>query len=471
MVTPEKAVLKMHFLSLWLVAHWSRTFVRMALRCPMLGYFGPLFTGWVADTRHFIERHARIPAYGFWCVAGSLLVGNVALSESPQVRVATFNVALHRDQQGELATELATKDSPAACKIAHVIQLVRPDIILINEIDHDPARLAAVQFRDHYLAQPQGTAQAINFPYMYSNTVNTGLPTGLDLNHDGRSDGPADAMGYGAFHGQYGMAIYSKWPIAVDSVRTFQTFLWKDMPNAKLPVHPKTGTAYYDQDVLNQLRLSSKSHWDVPVIVGGHPLHLLVSHPTPPVFDGPEDRNGARNHDEIRFWSDYVTPGKGDYIYDDQGKSGGLAAGADFVILGDLNADPVDGASTDAPIKMLLEHPAIHGEFVPTSRGAAESATRGNNAIQQGNPAADTGAFGDQGAGNLRVDYVLPSRTLTVRGGGVFWPGKDEAHSRLAEASDHRLVWCDLQRPDGEPAEPSESSAQPSADLPQSVPK
>ena len=30
--------------------------------------------------------------------------------------------------------------------------------------------------------------------------------------------------------------------------------------------------------------------------------------PDAAVFDGPEDRNGTRNHDEIRFWADYVNP-------------------------------------------------------------------------------------------------------------------------------------------------------------------
>jgi len=47
------------------------------------------------------------------------------------------------------------------------------------------------------------------------------------------------------------------------------------------------------------LRLSSKSHWDVPIDI---PLgagltkrvHMLLHHPTPPAFDGPEGRNLLR---------------------------------------------------------------------------------------------------------------------------------------------------------------------------------
>ena len=52
----------------------------------------------------------------------------------------------------------------------------------------------------------------------------------------------------------------------------------------------------------------------------GKTVHFLVSHPTPPVFDGPEDRNGTRNFDEIRFWADYVIPSRSGYIYDDNGQ-------------------------------------------------------------------------------------------------------------------------------------------------------
>jgi hypothetical protein len=47
-----------------------------------------------------------------------------------------------------------------------------------------------------------------------------------------------------------------------------------------------------DPEELEVFRLSSKSHWDVPIVIGRKTVHFLVSHPTPPVFDGPEDRNG-----------------------------------------------------------------------------------------------------------------------------------------------------------------------------------
>ncbi len=60
------------------------------------------------------------------------------------------------------------------------------------------------------------------------------------------------------------------------------------------------------------------------MLVGKTTLHLLASHPTPPAFDGPEDRNGRRNHDEIRFWNDYLDRAEIGYIRDDAGLAGGL---------------------------------------------------------------------------------------------------------------------------------------------------
>ncbi len=157
------------------------------------------------------------------------------------------------------------------------------------------------------------------------------------------------------------MAVYSKYPIDVSGIRTFQKFLWKDMPEAMLPDDPATPAAedWYSPAELDVVRLSSKSHWDLPMQIGGKTVHFLVSHPTPPVFDGPEDRNGLRNFDEIRFWADYVRPGAGRYIYDDAGRFGGLPAGAHFVIAGDQNSDPLDGDSIPGSIQQLLDNPRI----------------------------------------------------------------------------------------------------------------
>jgi hypothetical protein len=203
--------------------------------------------------------------------------------------------------------------------------------------------------------------------------------------------------------------------------------------------------------------LSSKSHWDLPLQIGaGQTLHFLVSHPTPPSFDGPEDRNGRRNHDEIRLWADYLTPARAGYLRDDRGRRGGLPARASFVIAGDLNADPRDGASFDAAIRQLLDHPRVRALPAPRSAGAADAAARqaGSNLAQRGTPAEDTADFSERGTspGNLRADYLLPSRSLQVCSSGVFWPTSDDPLFELinddtAASSDHRLVWLDIAAP------------------------
>jgi 3-phytase len=248
------------------------------------------------------------------------------------------------------------------------------------------------------------------------------------------------------------MVLLSRFPIDRDKARTFGKLLWRDMPGALLPDDPATPAPadWYSPDELELLPLSSKNHWDVPVRIGGRNLHLLISHPTPPAFDGPEDRNGKRNHDEIRFWSDYLTPGKDGYIRGDRGRRGGFR-GKDFIIMGDLNSDPVDGASLKDAIQGLLALPRVDATHVPRSAGAREASELqgGVNTTHQADPRNDTSDFHDRSAGNLRVDYLLPSTTLTVCGTGVFWPGQEHPQAPLVwgsppPSSDHRLVWLDI---------------------------
>jgi hypothetical protein len=182
-------------------------------------------------------------------------------------------------------------------------------------------------------------------------------------------------------------------------------------------------------------------------------VHFLVSHPTPPTFDGAEDRNGTRNHDEIRFWADYIQPSRSSYIYDDKGRYGGLRPGSPFVIAGDQNSDPVDGDSVPGAIQQLLDNPRII-DPLPSSAGASEAAVLqgGANTSHKGDPKYDTADFADTAPGNLRADYVLPSRQLKPVGTGVFWPVQADPLSRLTgvfpfPTSDHRSVWVDVRVP------------------------
>ena len=150
------------------------------------------------------------------------------------------------------------------------------------------------------------------------------------------------------------MVVYSKFPIDRGKIREFHKLLWKDVPGALLP-KKADGSPWYSDQALGVLRLSSKSHWDVPLTIGGKTVHILASHPTPPAFDGPEDRNGRRNHDEIRLWADYLTGGpRAAYLAKALPAGTTLDAPGTFVLMGDLNADPADGGTVPGAIDQLL---------------------------------------------------------------------------------------------------------------------
>jgi 3-phytase len=378
--------------------------------------------------------------------------------------IATFNASLNRFSEGQLATDLSTPNNAQARAVAEIIQRVNPDVLLINEFDYDAANPTAPlqSFQQNYLANGQNGAAPVTYDYSFIAPSNTGIASGFDLNNNGAivttpgmSGYGDDSFGFGNYPGQFGMALYSKVAIKEADIRTFQTFLWKDMPGALLPDDSSTAAPndWYSAEEQAVFRLSSKSHWDIPIDFGGTTIHLLASHPTPPVFDGPEDRNGKRNHDEIRFWSDYVTPGAGDYIYDDAGGLGGLNSDNPFILMGDMNADPFDGDSFDFAINQVLNNPLFSDACKPDSPGGTEQAgLQGRaNANHRGDPAFDTADFADGTPGNLRVDYVLPSSNgLRSVDCGVFWPlSTDPLFAPVGTfpfpSSDHRLVWQEFQ--------------------------
>ena len=119
---------------------------------------------------------------------------------------------------------LASGENQQIKNIAEIIQITRPDIILLNEFDYIPnAEKGIKAFVTGYLAKSQNGQAAIDYPYFYIAPVNTGVDSGHDLDNDGKASGAgADAFGFGLYPGQYGMALLSKYPIDTDKVRTFQ---------------------------------------------------------------------------------------------------------------------------------------------------------------------------------------------------------------------------------------------------------
>ncbi|MEM9783594.1 MAG: endonuclease/exonuclease/phosphatase family protein [Pseudomonadota bacterium] len=363
------------------------------------------------------------------------------------IRIAQFNAALTRGGVGVLLGDIAKRDAQVVAA-AEIILRVAPDVLLINELDRDGEGAALAAFAD-LLAEGAGGQPGIRYAHVLQPVSNTGRPSGLDIDGDGTALGPADAWGFGAFPGQYAMAVLSRLPLG--PARTWRRFRWAAMPGALRPVLPD-GKPLHDEATWAALRLSSKTHLAVPVMLAdGDEITLIAAHPTPPVFDGPADRNGRRNHDEIRLLAAILDDAP--WLIDDDGRPGGIDAAAPVIVAGDLNADPSDGDARRGALEKLLSHPRL-GDPMPTSTGgvAAAAADGGANARHRGDPAQDTADWRDSPApGNLRVDYVLPDSRLTVTGSGVFWPAEGEPGAALTErrgrehaASDHRLVWVDI---------------------------
>jgi len=354
------------------------------------------------------------------------------------VRFAQYNVFELGAEKLGLVDAAGRGTHPQLRKAAEIVQRVRPDVLLVNEIDYggDAARL----FLERYLAVSQNGQAPLDYPHVFQAPVNTGVPSGLDLDNDGKSDGPADAYGFGRYPGQYGMALYSRFPLVSDAVRTFQMLLWRDVPGRLVPDGADGRPAWYTAAEVAALRLSSKSHWDVPLRIGQAIVHVIAAHPTPVIFDGPEDWNGRRNFDEIRLLADYLGGGeRAAYVVDDAGRRGGLAADELCVVMGDMNADPDGDASYGQPaIRQLLAHPRLQ-DPAPKSRGAAAANPRSSKPDE-----ATTAGFG-------RADYVLPCAGLRVAASGVFWPAAEDPLAALVSepdpASDHRLVWVDVALP------------------------
>ena len=169
--------------------------------------------------------------------------------------------------------------------------------------------------------------------------------------------------------------------------------------------------------------------YEVPIeLPGGKSLRLLVFYASPPVFDGPEDRNGRRNHDEAAFWLRLL--------------EGGLPMprpAGPFVILGQTSLDPMDGDGRPEALRALLAHPALQD---PQPRGDHGRLEPG----QAGDAALDTALY--DGLGGLRVSVILPSADLTVEGAGVLWPpDSDPMAATRAAASRHSPIWVDLALP------------------------
>lgn len=329
------------------------------------------------------------------------------------LRIATWNVALDRTGPGLLVQDLIKGEDPQIAAVVRVLAALDADVILLTSVDYDRGGVALQMLADRL------AAAGAPYPHRFAQRPNTGMQTGFDVDGSGESGDPRDAQGWGLFSGQGGMAVLSRLPVDADAVQDFSAFLWRDLP----------GTLSQDPpDLAAVQRLATTGFWDVPVRTESGPLHLLAWHATPPVFDGPEDRNGKRNHDEAAFWRLYL-----------DGALPMAPPDTPFVLLGDANLDPADGDGLRDGMTAVLSHPAVQDPTPRGSHGRKEPAHKGD-------PALDTVLYPD--LGGLRLDVVLPSASLSVTDAGVLWPpDTDPLLPDLITASRHFPVWVDVEMP------------------------
>lgn len=305
-----------------------------------------------------------------------------------------------------LLRDIQKGDDPQIIAIQQIIARVSPDVLVLTDFDYDLDGVALRAFADSF--DPP-------YPHSFALRPNSGLATGLDLDGNGRLGEARDAQGYGRFAGDGGMAILSRYPIETSRVIDLSETLWKDLPDATLPV--SAGKPFPSVAAQDILRLSSTGHWIVPISLPvGAPLSLWAFSATPPVFDGAEDMNGLRNRDELLMW--------------DVALRGGFGPVPDqFVIAGNANLDPDKGEGFSQAMAGFLQNPRLQDPL----------------------PGQDTANWPDDGPGKLRVSYVLPSTDWSVTGAGVFWPDPDDPDRILIGddgqgAGPHRLVWVDISR-------------------------
>ena len=169
------------------------------------------------------------------------------------LRVATYDVGMTRDGPGLLLHELESEPTTRILAAVQVIQAARPDVLLLARFDHDLDGRALDAVRGLLRAGPDG----LDYPHAFHAPVNAGAPSGLDLDDDGRVMGRGDALGWGRFPGNGGMAILSRLPLDPAGARTFASLPWAALPGAALPQRPD-GSPFPDATRQAALRLSSR---------------------------------------------------------------------------------------------------------------------------------------------------------------------------------------------------------------------
>jgi len=320
-----------------------------------------------------------------------------SIAQAAELRIATFAAPLSRDGPGLLLRDIQKGEDDSLTAITFAIAQAAPDVLVLTDFDYDLDGLALAAFAQGFGA---------DYPYLFARRPNAGLATGYDIDGNGWTGEARDAQGYGRFAGDGGIAILSRYPVAVDAVTDLSTMLWRDLPDAVLP--QVGGAPFFPSEVQDILRLSSTAHWIVPIRLPDDTLvSIMAFAATPQVFDGPEDMNGLRSRDELKLW---------EHVLD-----GTFGPPPDsFILAGNSNLDPTGGQGDRAAMAAFLARDDLNDPHPGTTN-------------------ADWGA---DSTGKLRVSYVLPSSDWRIIDAGLT---AADVNGGTA-GGPHSLVWVDVSR-------------------------
>lgn len=299
---------------------------------------------------------------------------SASVLSAKDIRVALWHVPLTRDGPGVLLRDLAKKNA-ALIAVVNALFDGDADIIVLTRFDYDASGATLRAF-----------AKLIDGGHIHLQALrsNSGIPTRLDIDQDGRLGEPEDAQAYGRFPGQEALAVLSRFPIETAGLLSYNDILWRDFPSTLM-----TGI----DTALDVQRLSSGGHWVLPVFLSNDPtkspVSLLIGHAGPPVFDGPEDRNGRRNHDELQLWQQII---------------GGIDR--PFIFMANTNLDPERGDGYRAAMAQFLSLDRLIDPL-----------------------AGQITAYWDK-PGPMRVSYILPSSEFQITDAQV-WPVIDDQQHGL----------------------------------------
>mgnify|MGYP000388363985 FL=1 len=346
-----------------------------------------------------------------WMRALALLILLCLIYPAPAVsetlRLASYTAALERNAPGLLYRDILYGKSSQIRAALRLIATIKPDVLALQRFDWDAELRAARAF------QSALKAQGWEMPHVLAPRPNTGVASGVDIDGNGQIGGPGDAQSYGTFAGQRALLLLSRLPFDAQYSQDHSQILWADVPHTQSTDAP---------EIARVQRLAYVAMLQTAITWNQRPISLLTFHASPPVFDGPQDRNGRRNADEIAYAAALL-----DHLP------------RPFVLLANTNLDPFDGEGHHEVMRQLLAHPKLQ-DPKPASAGGRASA----NPQHRGPAQLDTVDWPDPRPGNLRVNYILPSRDFALHDGGVHWPAKDLSDPH---GNSHRLIWQDVSLP------------------------